>query len=68
MDITLNGEHKSLPDKMTVAQLLESIHINSKEVKIAIEINNSICPKSDYGQTLLQPEDKIEIITAVGGG
>ena len=36
--------------------------------KIAIELNGQIVPKAKYAQTILNPNDKLEIVTFVGGG
>ena len=37
-------------------------------VEIGVEVNESIVPKSEYDHFKLQENDKIEIISAVGGG
>lgn len=36
--------------------------------KIAIELNGNIIPKARYAKTVLNPQDKLEIVTFVGGG
>jgi len=36
--------------------------------RIAIEINESIVPKSNHSTYLLKNQDKVEVINAVGGG
>ena len=47
--------------------LIASIfNINSKYM--AVEVNNSIVPKSEYSNFSLKENDKVEIINAVGGG
>ena len=35
---------------------------------MAVEVNNSIVPKSEYSNFSLEENDKVEIINAVGGG
>ena len=35
---------------------------------MAVEVNESIIPKSEYGSFNLEENDKVEIINAVGGG
>ncbi len=36
--------------------------------RIAVERNGEIVPKAHYGDTILQDEDVIEIVSFVGGG
>ena len=35
---------------------------------IAIEVNKQIIPKSEYKKYKLKHGDKVEIVTAIGGG
>jgi len=66
MDITINGEKKSLDGPLTVAGLLGVLALETR--KIAIERNLEIVPKSKYNETALSDGDKIEIVQFVGGG
>ena len=66
MNIILNNELDEVQDGITVEELLNKKNITSKY--IAIEINKKIVPKSSYKKYKLRNGDKIEIITAVGGG
>ena len=62
--IIVNGQNQeiSLP---IVTYLQEN---NYPLDKIAIELNGQIVPKAKYAQTILNPNDKLEIVTFVGGG
>lgn len=66
MDITINGEKKSLDGPLTVAGLLGVLALETR--KIAVERNLEIVPKSKYNETALSDGDKIEIVQFVGGG
>ena len=66
MNIILNNENDEIQDGTTVEQLLDIRNITSKY--IAVEINRKIVPKSDYKGYILTDGDRIEIITAIGGG
>ncbi len=66
MQIILNGEPYELKDGATAAELVEQLDLTGK--RIAMERNETIVPRSQYAQTVLQPGDRIEIIHAVGGG
>jgi sulfur carrier protein len=66
MEITINGELKSVREKITVQQLLQDLGI--LEQKLALEINQEIVPRSNYSQYQINSGDQIEIIHAIGGG
>ena len=66
MNIFLNNEPEILSDGSTVKKLLENKNIKNKYY--AFEINRKIIPKSDYKTDVIKDGDKIEIITAIGGG
>jgi sulfur carrier protein len=64
--ILVNGEKISLPEDLSIEGLI--VHLGYQNQRIAIEINESIIPKSNHSSFLLQDLDKVEIINAVGGG
>ena len=66
MEITLNGQLKSISSISTVAALVESLGYAGK--RIAVERNGEIVPKSTYSSTPVTQGDQIEIDVAVGGG
>ena len=64
--IILNGEERSVLKNCSVDMLVESFSI--KNDRIAIELNEKVIARSLFHQTCLSPMDRVEIITAVGGG
>ena len=66
MNIILNNESDEVHEGITIKEFLDDKKINTKY--IAIEINKKIIPKSSYNNHELKDGDKIEIITAIGGG
>tara|TARA_B100000767_G_scaffold105083_1_gene100861 strand:- start:413 stop:613 length:201 start_codon:yes stop_codon:yes gene_type:complete len=64
--ILVNGEKILLPEDSSIEGLI--VHLGYQNQRIAIEINESIIPKSNHSTFLLQNLDKVEIINAVGGG
>ena len=66
MNILLNNKPEILFDGSTVQKLLEGKNINDKY--FAVEINRKIIPKSLHSTHIIHDGDKIEIITAIGGG
>jgi thiamine biosynthesis protein ThiS len=66
MNILLNNKPEKLFDGSTVKKLLENKNIKNKYY--AVEINRKIIPKSDYETYVIKDGDRVEIITAIGGG
>jgi thiazole synthase len=63
---TVNGEARSLPEALTVAQLLERLGYDRR--RVAVEINGEVVPAMRHAEQALTTEDRIEIVTLVGGG
>ncbi len=67
MELVVNGALRQLdPAPVTVAELVAALALAGK--RIAVERNGEIVPKSRYGETAVNPGDRIEIVAAVGGG
>jgi len=66
LTVAVNGEMREVPAPMTVAGLLAWLGL--EPVRIAVERNLEIVPKSLYAQTELADGDRIEIVQFVGGG
>ena len=66
INVSVNGEPRSVAIDATVAALLAQMQLTGK--RVAVERNGEIVPKSLHGATPLAPGDKLEIVVAVGGG
>jgi thiazole synthase len=66
LDITLNGERKTLPQPCTVAELVEQLGYNPR--RIAVEVNRDVVPRGQHPERRLVAGDAVEIVTLVGGG
>jgi len=66
IELIINGEPRSFPAPLTVAQLVEALDLTGK--RIAIEKNGEIVPRSAHGSAALENGDSLEIVVAVGGG
>ncbi len=66
MQVTINGEHHSLDEELSLADLL--VQLDLAEKRIAVEVNEEIVPKSLHADTAIKADDHIEIIHAIGGG
>ncbi|HTU18939.1 MAG TPA: sulfur carrier protein ThiS [Gemmataceae bacterium] len=63
---TVNGEARTLPEPLTVAQLLDRLGYNRR--RVAVEINGDVVPAAQHGEQTLTSADRVEIVTLVGGG
>ena len=64
--IILNGNNKQLERNTTIKQLLQTLDLSEK--RLAVEINQNIVPRSDFADTILNEQDQVEIVQAIGGG
>ena len=65
MTIQVNGQQKEIPDGTTVAHLIAQHNLTPQ--KVAIELNRRLIRSEKY-DTILKPNDELEIVTFVGGG
>ena len=63
--VKVNGEEQNTANK-TLADYLATTCYDPK--RIAVERNGEIVPKRLYGETVLQDNDVIEVVSFVGGG
>jgi sulfur carrier protein len=66
MQIIINGESTTVSERLTAQQLLQELGIAGG--KLALEINREIVPRSILSEYVIQPDDNVEIIHAIGGG
>jgi thiamine biosynthesis protein ThiS len=66
MKVTINGQNEELGDAISVAALLARRKI--EPIRVAVEINEDVVPRRDFGETMIHDGDQIEIVTFVGGG
>jgi sulfur carrier protein len=66
IELVINGEPRSFPAPLTLAQLIELQDLAGK--RIAIEKNGEIVPRSQHATTSLASGDRLEIVVAGGGG
>ena len=66
MNIFLNGQTHSVRDDVNLAELVESLGLTGR--RFAIEVNLEVVPRSTYPTHRLHPNDRVEIVHAIGGG
>jgi sulfur carrier protein len=68
MELKINNQNKTFaPDSLTVQALLD-LEIPNKQNGVAIAINNTVIPKSNWNSHHLNETDDILIISATQGG
>ena len=65
MQVTVNGNPVVLPEGVTITRLIGQLNVKGR---FAIEVNEAIVPRSQYGSYALQSGDRIEVVHAIGGG
>ena len=66
IEIILNGEPYRIGENRSIADLVHLLNLVPE--RLAIELNLDILPKSAWGETLLKPGDRVEMVHFVGGG
>ena len=66
MNITLNGQAKTLKNIATLSELLKDLSL--KPDTVVIELNTEIIQPDAYDAQTLNEADSVEIIRFVGGG
>jgi thiamine biosynthesis protein ThiS len=64
--ITLNGEPFSVPESLTITDLLARLAIDPR--RVAVERNIVVIKRAAYDTTQIAEGDEIEIVNFVGGG
>jgi len=66
MNIQVNGEPKQVSSDCSITDLLLLLEITGR--RVAVELNKEIVPKSLHPTTILQENDCVEVVHAIGGG
>ena len=66
MRIQVNGETREVEENLSLPKLVAELEL--KPEQIAIELNHNVVRRALWDKTVLQPDDKVEIVHFVGGG
>ena len=66
MQVWVNGQAREVPEGMTVASLLAELRLGGPGV--AVEVNAEVVRRARHPEHRLNPQDRVEIVTFVGGG
>lgn len=68
MEIMINGQPHKLSSGSTLVAVLDALKIPQDRQGIAIAVGMSVIPRSQWGQTVLNHGDRVEVVTAAQGG
>jgi len=66
IEIIINGEPRRVEPGLTLDRLLERLELPG--TRIAVERNRKVVPRERYSLEGIEPGDRLEIVTLVGGG
>lgn len=66
MRVYVNGEAKELSVPISLAELIAQLDLPA--TRIAVELNRAVVRRGDWSATMIQDEDRLEIVHFVGGG
>lgn len=66
MKIYINGQSRDIAENSRVSDVISDLELTGK--KIAVELNQEILPFQQHTTHVLQAEDRLEIVHAIGGG
>ena len=66
LGIRVNGEHRRVPGGVSIAEMLNKLGVDP--LRVAVERNLEIVPRSSLGEVCVEDGDDYEIVHFVGGG
>jgi thiamine biosynthesis protein ThiS len=66
LSIRINGEHRRVPEGTSVEEMVNLLGLDP--LRVAVERNLAIVPRSTFGQICVEDGDDYEIVHFVGGG
>jgi thiamine biosynthesis protein ThiS len=66
MNILLNSKEYELPDAGTIRTLITQLNLTQQ--RVAVEVNTELIIKNQWESFTLKENDRVEVVTFVGGG
>ena len=66
MKVFVNGESRELSGSPSLAELITQLDLPA--TRIAVELNREVVRRNDWSGTMLNEDDRVEIVHFVGGG
>ena len=68
MNVVVNGEPTELGGTPTVVDVLTALGREPSARGVAVAVNGEVVRKAAWSSTRIEAGDRIEVLTAVGGG
>ncbi|MDO8037128.1 sulfur carrier protein ThiS [Janthinobacterium sp. SUN128] len=66
ISITLNGAPHQVPPGQTLDQLIAALSLENQA--LALAVNRNVVPRKAWQDRVLETQDHVEIVRAIGGG
>lgn len=67
MNLVVNGKKTNITDGLTVSELLIEENVKMPDM-VSVEINGQILRRTEFEETILKENDKVEFLYFMGGG
>jgi sulfur carrier protein len=64
--VTMNGRLRELPEGMNLRELILSLNLMPE--RVILELNEAVIPRDRWTQIILVKNDRLELVSLVGGG
>ena len=67
MNVMVNGTPSDVPELTTVTNLVKKLGRDQGR-GVAVAVNGEVVARGRWDQTTLSEDDRVEVLTAIGGG
>ena len=68
MRLLVNGDPQQLDDGAHVEDVLVLLGRDRRGLGLAVAVNGQIVPRAEWPEHELSPDDRVEVLHAIGGG
>ncbi len=66
MNITVNAEPRTVAARLTVSGLVRTLELPDRGIAVAVD--GSVVPRSDWESSVIAPDARVDVVTALQGG
>jgi sulfur carrier protein len=66
--VVVNGRSVSLAEGARVADAAAAAGVRDDRKGVAVALNGEVVPRSRWHEQRLAPDDRVEVLSAIGGG
>jgi sulfur carrier protein len=64
----VNGESLELPAGAKIADVLTILDASPSQTGVAVAVNGEVVPRGNWTSTVIDEDDRVEVLNAIGGG